>query len=192
MYETSFAVLFLAFAWAPSAAAQILGDAPDKGAAEQVGTDCGTFARVAKTFLNNRGLKVAQSYAKVDEDWASGPGYRCIVFRNASPRAVEGKALSRDDVVRDYLKDRSKADFRWKNLSRGYWAAPDHNFWMGASLQLKEERTGCFAKLFMSFSLGGTVLLGIIPYDLYTWPVPPDNGRLQIEYMAEIVKELPH
>ena len=44
----------------------------------------------------------------------------------------------------------------------------------------------------MSLDLGGLVFLGIIPYDLYTWPVPPDNGRLQADYKAAIVKELAH
>src|SRR5579872_5054654 len=95
--------------------AQIAGDAPDKGAAAQVGSDCDTFAAVAKRVLSNSGYKVAQSNKK-DEDWACGsPDYRCIVFRNAPPRTVGGKTLSRDEVVRSYLKA-PRPDFRSKNL----------------------------------------------------------------------------
>jgi hypothetical protein len=130
----------LGFACVPFACAQIFGDAPGKGAAQSVDADCNTFAQVAKQFLNSRGLKVAQGYTKVDEDWACGqPGYRCIVFRNAPPRTTEGKSLSRDEVVSGYLS--GPVDFRWKNLTRGYWAAPDHNFAMAASLQLKEGQS---------------------------------------------------
>jgi hypothetical protein len=146
MCETRFAVLLLALACASSVPAQIFGDAPDEGASEHVLADCDSFARVAEQFLNNRGLKVAQSYTKTDEDWTYGPGYRCIAFRNAPPRTAEGKALSRDEIVRDYLKDSPKADFRWKGLTHGYWAAPNHNFAMGATLQLKQESAGCSLK----------------------------------------------
>jgi hypothetical protein len=145
-----------------------------------------------KKFLNSRGLKVAQ-FNKTDEDWACGEtGYRCIMFGSGPPRSAEGKALSRNDVVQDYLKDPASADFRWKNLTHGYWAAPDPNFRMGAWLQLKTESAGCSAELSMGLGLGGMVLLWILPYDLYTWPIPPDTGRLQTEYMAAIVKALPH
>jgi hypothetical protein len=63
---------------------------------------------------------------------------------------------------------------------------------MGASLQLKEEPGGCTATLSMSFGMGGTEFLGIIPHGLYTWPIPPDNGRLQKEYLAAVVEALPH
>jgi hypothetical protein len=172
--------------------AQIAGDAPDKGAVAEVGTDCDTFAALAKRFLSNSGYAVAQSNKK-DEDWACGsPGYRCIVFRNAPPRTVAGKTLSRDDVVRNYLKNTPTPDLRAKNLGRGYWVAPNHNFVVGPSLQLKREGVGCSVKLFMPFGMGGTVFLVIFPFDLYTWPVPQDNGRLQSEYLAAIVAELPH
>jgi hypothetical protein len=189
MSASLLAALFLGITC--SASAQIDGDAPDKGAAQHVGTSCDTFARVAKDFLNGRGLKVAQSYTKTDEDWACGPGYRCVMFGGASPRTANGESLTRDDVVRNYLTDPSKVDFRSKNLTRGYRAVPDRNFRMGASLQLKTEGSGCFAKLFMTLGMGGTVFLGILPSDLYTWPIPPDNGRLQTEYMAAIITKLP-
>ena len=188
--KARYKAFLLGFACVPFACAQIFGDAPGKGAAQSVDADCNAFAQVAKQFLNSRGLKVAQGYTKVDEDWACGqPGYRCIVFRNAPPRTAEGKSLSRDEVVSGYLS--GPVDFRWKNLTRGYWVAPDHNFVMGASLQLKKEPVGCTAKLFMSFGLGGMEFLGIIPFDLYTWPVPPDNGRLQKEYLTAVVNALP-
>ncbi len=62
---------------------------------------------------------------------------------------------------------------------------------MGASLRLEQKSPGCSVSLLMGFGLGGTEFLGILPYDLYTWPIPPDNGRLQREYMAAMVKELP-
>jgi hypothetical protein len=42
----------------------------------------------------------------------------------------------------------------------------------------------------MGLGMGGIVVLGIIPHDLYTWPIPPDYGRLQADYMAAIVKTL--
>jgi hypothetical protein len=189
--DVPFKALLLAFAFIPPASAQAFGDGSDKVAAESVRADCDTFAQITKGFLNSRGLKIAQSYTKADEDWSCGPGYRCIQFKNAPPRAADGRALSRSDVVKDYLKDPAKADFRWKNLTHGYWAAPNHNFVMGAKLQLQQEATGCTAKLHMGFGLGGTVFLVIIPYDLYTWPIPPDNGRLQNEYMEAVVKALP-
>jgi hypothetical protein len=188
MAPSLFAVLFLGIA--SSVSAQIDGDAPDKGAAQHVGMSCDSFARVAKDFLNSRGLKVAQ-FRKTDLDWPCGPGYRCVMFGGASPLMADGKSLSRDDVVRNYLADPSKVDFRSKNLTHGYWAVPKRNFRMGASLQLKTEGSGCFAKLFMTLGMGGTVFLGILPYDLYTWPIPPDNGRLQLEYMAAIMNKLP-
>ncbi len=163
--------------------AQLAFDAPDKGVVENVAVGCDAFARTAKQLLIDRGLKP-------DQDWACGPDYRCVVFRNAPPRTAEGKPLSRSDVVKDYLQDPAKADFRWKSLSHGYWAVPNSNFVMGASLQLKQQAAGCSAKLEMSFGLGGREFLWILPYDPYTWPIPPDNGRLQKDYMAEILKRL--
>jgi hypothetical protein len=159
---------------------------PDEDTARHLETDCDSFARVAKQFLDNRGLK-AQLWGALE----CAPGYRCIAFKSAPPRSADGKPLSRDDVVRDYLKEPAKADFRWKNLGHGYWAVPDRNFTMGASLHLKAESMGCYAKLMMGFGIVGTEFLGIIPYDHpRSWPVPPDNGRLQNEYMTAIVKEL--
>ena len=100
--------------------------------------------------------------------------------------------LNRDEVVRNYLTDPATVDFQWKNLGHGDWAVADRNFRMGASLQLETERSGCSAKLFMGLGLGGLGFRGIVPYSLYTWPIPPDNGRLQADYMTAIVKILEH
>lgn len=184
--------LILVAAVVPTMVGQAFNDATGKVAADLVRAECDVVARTVKQFLESRGLKVAQGYSKEDEDWSCGPGYRCIQFKNAPPRTADGKAFSRGDVVKNYLKDPDKADFRWKAIGRGYWAAPNSNFFMGAELQLKQEPNGCTTKLHMTLGLGGTVFLGVIPYDLYTWPIPPDNGRLQNEYLEAIIKALPH
>jgi hypothetical protein len=189
--EARLFALLLALVYGSSVSGQMLGDAPDKGASQHVATDCDRLASVAKQFLHDRGLKVAQLWGLPEEDWPCGPDYRCFSFMNAPPRTASGMPLNRDDVVRSYLKDPAKVDSRWKNLGHGYWAAPNRNFVMGAALQLKKESTGCYAKLFMSFALGGMKFLGILPYDPYSWPIPPDNGRLQVEYFTAIIKELP-
>jgi hypothetical protein len=129
MHDPRLGVLLVAIGLVPALSAQYAGDAPGVGVVADVGTDCDTFARAAKEFLSNRGLKVSMGFGTTHEDWACGaPGYRCTMFGSARPRAADGRALSRSDVVRDYLKDPATADFRWKNLTHGYWAAPDSNF----------------------------------------------------------------
>jgi hypothetical protein len=183
--------LILVSAVVPTMFGQAFNEASDKVAAELVRAECDVVARTAKQFLDSRGLKVAQGYSGEDEDWSCGPGYRCIQFKNARPRKADGKALTRGEVVKNYLKDPDKIDFRRKTLGHGYWATPNGNFVMSAKLQLKQEPAGCSAKLQMGFGLGGTVFLAVVPYDLYTWPIPPDNGKLQNEYMASIVRAMP-
>lgn len=134
----------LGFVCIASASSQLAVDAPDNGATRSVHADCDSLARAAKQFLDSRGLKVARSSTNVDEDWACGTGYRCIHFKNASPRSAEGKPLGRAEIVSGYLN--GPVDFRWKNLTRGYWAAPDRDFTMGAALELKHESNGCTAR----------------------------------------------
>jgi hypothetical protein len=187
-----FKALLLVSTVIPTISAQASNDTADKVAAELVRTDCDVVARTAKQFLASRGLKVAQAYNKKDEDWSCGPGSRCIQFKNAMPRTADGKALSRGDIVKNYLRDPDKTDLRWKSLGRGYFAAPDRNFVIGAKLQLMQEPAGCLVRLQMALGLGGLVFLGVIPYDLYTWPIPPDNGKLQSEYMAALMGAMPH
>jgi hypothetical protein len=169
---------------------QLLGDSPEKGVTAHVDVDCSTFANFAKMFMARRGLQVSRPFKTVPEsDWTCNQ-MRCIVFGNASPRNSDGKALSRNDVVKDYISQPNKVDFRWKYLTHGYWAAPNSNFSMGADLQLRDEEPGCSAKLRMSLGMGGLEFLGILPHDLYNWPIPRDNGRMEKEYMAAILKQL--
>src|SRR5271156_6292416 len=120
--------LLLALARVPCIHAQMSDDAHDKGVTARTVVDCDTFARVAKQFLNDRGVRVSKGYTKVDEDWACGQNYRCIVFQNAPPIAADGKSLRRDEVVSEYLKEPATVDFRPKNFGHGYWAIADHNF----------------------------------------------------------------
>ena len=62
--------------------------------------------------------------------------------KNARPRTATGKPLKRGDVVRNYLEDPSAADFKPKNLTHGYWAVPDIEFVMGASLLIIDDYKG--------------------------------------------------
>ncbi len=186
-----FATLLISCMCAPCAA-QLGRSNANSGVVKDVETHCNVFAKVAKEFLRTRGLKVARSL-NIEEDWACGkPGFRCIVFQNAPPRSADGKLLVREDVVREYWGKPASIALHRKYYGHGYWAVPGRNFTMGASLQLLGVNRVCKAKLEMGLGLRATMYLVVVPYELRDWELPPDNGRLQTEYMEAIVMSLPH
>lgn len=144
-----------------------------------------------REFLGSRGFKNAAKESPDTTVWKCDSTSTCIAFRNAKPRTAAGKLLSRSEVAKGFLQDPSSVDFGPKYLGQGYWAIANQNFVMGASMRTEERSKGCSVTLNMGFGLGGMNVLVVLPYDLYNWPIPPDNGRLQRKYISAMVEKLP-
>jgi hypothetical protein len=182
MPKTTGAAISLLVLLAHCASSQVFGDPPAGSEAQVVGIDCNTFGRVAMEFLNRRGMKVAN-------DWSCGGGARCIVTKNAAPQKADGKALNRNEIVRDYLKESERTDIRTKFQGYGFWELPSRNFDMGARLRLEQKASGCDVKLSLNFGISYTQFLIILPFELYGDSFE-SNGRLEAEYIAAIQREL--